>query len=244
MQTGIETRLKNLSFLSLLGVLAAGILVDITLSPGTLLTDLPEVAFPLGILCGFLLFAYMLRSRTEGNQLSKRVGQFGWVGALVGGIIGVWLATRQLSLGIPFTQSIGEVLTVLDIGIAAGALVGVTLATTHQQYSQQGDDRGRVLAESTWTNRPEPDPILVEIVEQIAEIEGVDPLEIEPLEAYINTDLFEVVRDGSTRPWQVLFHTDEYEIRVNSQGTVTVYDNQKSVEKQVRTPSVKVDRWS
>ena len=243
MHTGRKRRVKNLGFLSLVGTLAAGVLVDIALSPGTILKDIPEVAFPLGILSGFLLFAFLMRSHSDGHQFRKRVGQFGWIGAIVGGILGIWLATRQLSIGIPFIQAYDEVLTALDIGIATGALVGVSIATTHQHDSQQDDDRERVLVESTWTNRPEPDPILVEIVEQIAELEGIGQLEMEPLYTHINPDVFEDIRDGSTGPWQVLFYTDKYEIRVNSQGTVTVYDIRRPDREPVMAPTAQSMLW-
>jgi hypothetical protein len=235
----IRPRLKKFSFLSLVGVLVAGILADFLLSPGPILTDIPGSGFPLGILIGFLVFAYVTRFRSKNDRLENRVGQFGWLGALMGGTIGVWLIVQQLSLGLPITPVHDVALTALDIGILAGALVGITTATTHRGASESASERGRVLAESTWTNRPEPDPILVEIVTQIAELEGADPLEVEPLTSYINPDVFSVIREGSHRSWQVLFYTDKYEIRVSSQGTVTVYDVQGDREDATMAPSVR-----
>lgn len=238
MQMGIPPRLKDFSFLSLMGVLVAGILADFILSPGPILTDIPEAGFPLGILIGFLVFAYITRFQRKRERLEKRAGQFGWFGALLGGTIGAWLIIQQLFLGVPIPQVHDVALTALDIGILAGALVGITTATTQRGAPELTSERERILAESTWTNRPEPNPILVEIVTQIAELKRADPLEMEPLTSHINPDVFSAIRDGSHRSWQVLFYTDEYEIRVNSQGTVTVYDIHKYHEDATTALSV------
>ena len=242
MPTGIKPRLGDIGFLSLVTVLATGILVDLIISPRSILAEIPEITFPLGLLLGFLFFASLLRVHNGSEHYKKRVGQFGWAGALIGGSIGGWLAIHQLALGIPFAQFYHEALTALDIGIAGGALIGVFVAATYHDGSQWDADRGRVLAESTWTTRPEPDPILVELVEQIAELEGIDPLEMEPLATQLNPEVFEAIRDGNQGQWQARFYTDKYEIRVNSQGTVTVYDAQRPDEERVSAPAVRAIR--
>jgi hypothetical protein len=62
------------------------------------------------------------------------------------------------------------------------------------------------------------------IVEALAELEGVDPLELEPLNNYINPDVFTQLQMNEDSQWQLLFYADTYEVRVSSLGTVTVYE--------------------
>ncbi|SDR00291.1 hypothetical protein SAMN05216278_3211 [Halopelagius longus] len=95
--------------------------------------------------------------------------------------------------------------------------------TVRPRTFERDADRERVLAETTWTNRTGPDPIVETIVETIAEIEAVDPLEIGPLYDHIDPDIVADLRSQNDSQWQLLFYTDDYEIRVNSQGTVTIY---------------------
>lgn len=239
MQNRVSSYVREAGFPSLLGVSIAGVLVYFPLSRGTVLADVSEIALPLGIVAGFLVSASLIRFHEDRERLEKRFAQYGWMGAFVGGIIGAWLAVLQLSQGSPIGQAFDEVLTVLDIGIGAGAFVGMVIATTRPSPPRREDRREHVLAESTWTNRPGPNPIAVEIVEQIADLQEVDPLDMEPLSAHIDLDVFRDIRAGDGSHWQVLFHTDEYEIRVSSHGTVTVYDGQRTGEGPEMASSVR-----
>lgn len=59
--------------------------------------------------------------------------------------------------------------------------------------------------------------------ETLAEVEGVEPHELEPtLHDHVDRDVFEILTEHDGSPWQLLFYTDEYEVRVGSFGTVTV----------------------
>lgn len=71
MQMGIRSRLNDPSLVPLKGVLVAGMLADVTLSPGPVLTDIPDVGFPLGILIGLLVFAYLTRFHNTIEQLEN-----------------------------------------------------------------------------------------------------------------------------------------------------------------------------
>lgn len=230
-------------FSSLLSVLVAGVLLYFVLSPGTFIADAPEIAVPLGVLSAFVVVVYLLRSRGIGERLETRVCQFGLLGAFVGSIVGSWSVIHQLSHGLPIVPVYHEVLTALDVGILAGVLVGFSTGTIERGPPRRGDERERVLAESTWTNRPDPNPILGEIVEQTAGLEGTSPLQLEPLSAHIDPDVFSEIRDSAGAPWQVLFHTDKYEIRVSSHGTVTVYDVHGTDDGPVTASDALPIRW-
>ena len=237
-----STGLRGLSFLSLLALLAAGMLIEVTLNPGPFLADIPEIAFPLGVLSGFLVFAYLVRSQGD-ERFENRVGRFGWFGAIVGGVIGIWLLSRPLSFGWQIDQSFDVVKTAVDVGILAGGLVGASTVMFAGTNAVRGDDRRRILSESTWTNRPEPDSIPVEVATQLAELEGSDPLETEPLATYVNPDVFSELRASGGGPWQFRFYTDEYEVRVTSQGTVTVYDGPRDARASDVVTAADITRW-
>jgi hypothetical protein len=225
----------NPRFLLLLGVSAAGPLLYFFVSPGTFLTDIPEIGLMLGIVGGFFVVASLIRFHEDRDLLEKQMCEFGWIGAIVGGLIGAGLATYSLAEGYSIISIFEETTIVLQIGIVAGSLAGIVFSTAEAGSAQRGGERDHLLAESTWTNQPEPNPIVVEIVERIAELDGKEPLEMEPLSAHISVDVFEKLRAKGDSTWQVVFHTDKYEIRVNSYGTVTVYDNKQAVERRLTT---------
>lgn len=82
------------------------------------------------------------------------------------------------------------------------------------------------MAESTWTKQAGSYPIVTELVEQLSAITDADPLDGEPLATSINPAVFRELRTGGDSPWQLRFQTARYEVRVNSHGTITVYDDQ------------------
>lgn len=226
MDTRVSSHDQEAHFLALLAVLVVGVLLYFPVSPGTYLMDVPEIVLPLGTVGGMIVFAYLIQVHFDSNSLEKQVGAFGWLGAVIGGIAGSWLATQQLSKGLVFSHVYYEVLTALSVGIGVGIVVGVATASTQRRGSQYEADRESVVAETTWTNRSGSNPILTALVEQLSDLKGADPNDLEPLSPHINIDIFEDIRAGGASPWQVLFYTPEYEIRVNSHGTITVYDIQ------------------
>jgi hypothetical protein len=208
----------------LLGVLIGGILVFLHVSPLPILTSVSRIVLPLGVLLGLVLILVQSRYVTRIDLNLELIAKNGWMGVFVSGFVGAWLVAQTVARGASIIPVCDEVLTVISLGMGAGVIIGgfpaiVNLGTPDPETNQRP-----VLAESTWTHRSGPDPILVEVVEQIADLDGVEPCELEPLGAYIDPDVFSRLqaRGGST--WQVLFHTDRYEVRVNSHGTVSVYD--------------------
>lgn len=218
------------AFVVLLAVLVVGELLYISVSPDAFLVDVKEVLLPVGITGGLFVVAYLLWVHGDRRGLDPQVIRFGWLGALVGGTAGVWLVIHELPVGLAFDLIYGDALTVLSIGIAVGTLAGVAAASARLSGSQREPARASVLAESTWTNRSGADPIVAELVEQLSDLTDADPLEMVPLSTYIEPEVFRHLRAGGDSPWQLRFFTSEYEVRVNSHGTITVSDVQKPAE--------------
>lgn len=216
--------------LLLLSLLVVGVLLYFPVSPGPYLADTPEVLLPLGIVGGLCGFVYVMRFHWDGERFNKRSAYFGWLGAAAGGIAGLWLTIHHLPMGFSFSQVYSDGLTVLSLGTAVGTIGGFLNASVDQRAPHHHVDRDSIVAESTWTKRSGSNPILTEIVEQLSALEESDPLEIEPVGSYFNVDIFEEIRSEDGSPWQVLFYTSEYEIRVSSHGTITVYDVQRTDE--------------
>lgn len=91
-----------------------------------------------------------------------------------------------------------------------GVFAGTLVLRTHS--STDHTDRDRLLAETVWTNNGQPNPILTAITTQIAELEGVDPLELEPLYNHIDPKLFIELQTQEDSHWQLLFYRGAYEI--------------------------------
>jgi hypothetical protein len=66
--------------------------------------------------------------------------------------------------------------------------------------------------------------ILGEIVKQITDLKGVDPLAMAPISEYINPDVLADLTDRTEIEWQLAFQIENYEVHVSSHGTVTVYE--------------------
>lgn len=223
MQIRQRSRRRGIPLFVLVGLLLAGILLHFPLSPERGLMDVVDIGLPLSIVGVLLVSVFLIQFHDASDLLRSRCGRFGCLGALVGGLIGIWLASYHLSHGMPITHTYDEVLTVLSIGSVAGALVGISTAFNQWGVSSHQNEREYVVAESTWTNRSGPNPIAMELIEQLADLEQVDPVDLEPLAHYVDVDTFPKLRAAGGRPWQVCFYTDDYEIRVSSHGTITVY---------------------
>lgn len=198
------------------------------LSRGSMLTDVPEVMFPLAVALGIALYSVrLLRAEYDADRID-RIAAHGWTGAITTALC-IWLLSQQLRPDLAFSLLLDEALTVLSLGSGIAVFFGANVV--HDQRSENPaprsesrTDRDRVLAETVWTNDSLPDPILTAVTTQLAELEGVDPLELEPLYEHVDPGVFSELKAQDDSHWQLLFYTDEYEVRVSSQGTVTIYE--------------------
>ncbi|MFH5802170.1 HalOD1 output domain-containing protein [Haladaptatus sp. CMAA 1911] len=118
-------------------------------------------------------------------------------------------------------------ITGISIGIAGGILVGqYSLQTIQRAESVEAFEprHNRVVTESTWTHQSHPNPILAEIVTQIADLKDTDPLSITPISEYIDPDVLAKLTEETETEWQIAFQIENYEVHVSSHGTVTVYE--------------------
>lgn len=211
-----ETHLLALSTL-----ITIACLMFISATPGPQLFQIPEVIVPLGVSIGLSLYTVRLQRRNRRFDRADPTLWYVWAGAVASGAIGAFWMGLHLYYGLPIDVLPDKILTVLSGGLAAGVAIGRSAATGRRTAHQT--DRVRVLAETSWTNRSGSTPVLEAVVETLAELEGVDPIELEPLYESIDPDVFVDLRAQDDSQWQLRFHVDEYEVRVNGHGTVTVY---------------------
>lgn len=205
----------------LAGLLVAFSVAFFPLSRGSIRADLPQVILPLGVSLGIALYSIRLLQADYDVERVRRIAVFGWAGVFIASV-GFWLLSQQLLRESPVALLFDEALTVLSVGSGIGVVVGAH--AVHEYHSESPPDRARVLTETVWTSEPGPNPVLTAVTTQMAELEGVDPRELEPLYEHINPDVFAELQAQGDSQWQLLFYTDDYEIRVSGQGTVTIYD--------------------
>lgn len=213
-------RLRHpLPFLSVLLVVLS--LLFFPLSRGSIIADIPEVVVPLGVSLAIALYSVWLLQTEYDVDRIKQIAVYGWVGAIVASV-GIWVLSQQLQPDLSITLLLDEALTTVSVGTGTAVVLGAR--TIHGYRSEDRSDRDHVVAETVWTTEPRPNPILTAVTTQIAELEGVDPLELDPLYDHIDPDVFAGLRTKDGSQWQLRFYTDDYEIRVSGQGTVTLYD--------------------
>lgn len=218
---------RPLEFLA--GLLALLSVAYFPLSRGSILSDVPEIAIPLGISIGIAgCSAWLLRKEHQAERI-KWMAVFGWAGATVTSF-GVWWFVQELQRELALAALFDETLTVVSIGSSIGLVIGGTVAQNRHSSGEivsnqhlVEPDRGRLLAETMWTSEPEPNPILTAIARQLAAIEGDYPVELGPLCEKIGPEPLAELQAVENTQWQLLFYVDEYEIRVSSYGSVTVY---------------------
>ena len=113
-----------------------------------------------------------------------------------------------------------------SLGVFRSARVIHDCATDHGENTSvhvTDRDRHRLLAETVWTNEPRQEPIVAVVAEQLAETEGVESQEQDPLYEHVDPGVVAKFRTQDDSQWQPPY-TDEYEVRVSSHGTVTIYD--------------------
>jgi hypothetical protein len=221
-------RPRNPGLLSLVVLIVVGVGLYIPVSPGPYQSDLTETFLPLTIAAVLLAVIGFIWMDDDRFTLDDRLVAFGWLGALIGGIVGLWLAIEQLLIGSSFAHVYGDSLSILSIGSMAGVLVGAGIATiaSDRASPDQALSPESVVTESTWTNRSGPSPITTELVEQLSDIDGVESFDVEPLHRAIDPEVFRMLRVSGDSPWQLLFYASGYPVRVSSHGTITVGDDQ------------------
>lgn len=212
--------------LGLSGLVAILCLYSVWDTPGPR-TEIPEVIIPLGIALGLGLYTVSLQRRNCTSERLERMAKHAWAGALVSALIGGSWMGLHLYYGLPIDVLPDKILTLLSVGIVTGVLTGRSAGSDLQieSYHQTTPPapRLRVLAETTWTDRSGPTPILTAIVELLMELEEVDPLDLDALYEHVDPEIFATLRAQDGSPWQFLVFTDAYEIRICSYGTVTIY---------------------
>lgn len=208
----------------LIGAMILASLVYIQIQHRPLLFEISVSIIPFGIAIFLAVFFTHQLQRASNSGRIKQIAKFTWGGALISAAISAWWIILVVYWGLPIAGVEGQILTVVSAGIGAGTAVGIG-GSRHQQSEQLGE-RDRLLGETTWINRSSPNPILEAVTEQIAEVEGTEPTEIDPLYDHIDATVFTHLKSQDGSPWQLMFYTDEYEIRVASHGTVTVYENE------------------
>ena len=212
---------QTLTLRNLAGLVLLASVVYFPFSAGPVVDDLVEILVPLAV--GVVLAVYTVRSRRGEYEAddAERIATYGWAGVGVGFVSAGWFI-HQLYEELSVAPLVDEALTVVSVGCGIGVFAGSHLG--HERESDSERDRGRLLAETAWTNEPGPNPILPTVVTQLAELEDCDPFELEPMYAHVDPNVFADLQGRSEAPWQLRFYRDGYEIRVSSQGTVTIYD--------------------
>jgi hypothetical protein len=216
---GRSIRLED-PILLLAGLIVASSVAFIPLTEGPILADLPLIGIPLGVSIGIALYSVLLLQEEYEVEQIRHIALFGLVGAIVAAA-SIWELSQGVQISLFTTMLLDDALTAVSIGNGAGVLLGAQAIP--KRHSEKQSDRDRILTETVWTNESGPNPILTTITTQIAELEDVDPLALEPLYEHVNPDVFAKLRAQDNSQWQLLFYTDNYEIRVSSQGTVTIY---------------------
>lgn len=215
------TRWEN-HLLGLSSLVAVISLICIPYTPGPKLINVPEVIIPLGLSLALSLYTVRLQWRNQQPSQVKPMVKYGWAGALVSAVIGGSWTALHLHYGLPIDVLPDKILTILSVGIVAGVFIG---RGTSGQQNDRPTDGVHIVSETSWTNRSEPSPIVGAIIDAIVELEGADPLDLEPLYHDMDPDVLSALRSQDDSQWQLLFQTAEYEVRVSSHGTVTVYSD-------------------
>jgi len=241
----------HLLLFSLATTIAA--LAYVPFSPGPLLMDALAVLVPLGVSLGLGLFTLRAQRGELHADETHLVVVYGWAGTFVSATIsGLMIALHHLN-DVPLGGVVDQLLIVVSVGLGGGVVVGYAVLQNRGGEVPQrragrpspstDRDREDVLLETTWTTHTGPKPILTATVEALAAHEDVDPLELPPLSNAINPAVFAALRETENSRWQLTFYTDEYEVRVSSLGTITVFSADPSTARPAG-PTVNLDEES
>jgi len=202
------------------GLIAVGCLGYLWSDPRPL--SIPQVALPLAV--SLVLGGYAVRL-TLRNDLCKKalfMARYGWIGALFAVAIGVGELALYRFTGLSVRIFPDMILTFLSIGLVTGVVTARALPDTRRET--ESPDREQVLAETIWTGRSASSPIVSAIVDALAEVEGVESTDLDPIYTHVEPSVFDTLNTTEASPWQFTFQTEDYVVRVSSAGTVTVYD--------------------
>lgn len=180
----------------------------------------PEVILPFGISLALVAYTVRLKQQDRPFDQSELMVKYGLAGILCSLVIGGGEVLLHLFSGLPIGMFPDQILSFMSIGVVTGALSGRTVSI---HRNPQNTNRDRILSETSWARQPGQTPISNAIVEALMEIEGSDPNELEPLYTHVDPETIAELRSHDGSPWQFTFFTDDYEIRISSHGTVTVY---------------------
>lgn len=204
------------------GMLAVACLCYVLVDRGSLLTDACEVAVPATVSLVGVVFGVRLRRAGCDYRRIRRMVAWSWLGLAASALAGGWLVAVDLTLGLPVVGIGDHLLTLLSFGSGAGLVVGRHRGAGGD--ARRGRAGTRVLAETTWVWNGDEESITVAVAETLAEVEGVDPTELDfALYEYVDPDVFDRLGNRET-PWQLSFRVDGREVSVSSYGTVTVFD--------------------
>lgn len=204
-------------------------------TPGPRHLETPEAVVPMLIAFGLALFAVRLRKLEYGPVQTRRIVRDGGVGALVAAVISGWWVGLHLYTSTPVVGLTDQILTVVSGGLGAGVLVG--RSAIDDAPSAEPPRGRRVVAETSWTNRSGPTPVLAAVVETLAELEDVEQTELDPVYEHADPEVLATLRRQDDTQWRYLLHTGRYEVGVSSAGTVTVYEAPETSEEPVTRPS-------
>lgn len=207
--------------LDLSGVIAIACVMFIWLNSDPVGESIPEVIVPLGISLGLGGYTHHLKQQPSVSNQAQSMAKYGWAGTVLSGAIGGFWLALHVSFGLPTDVLPDKILTVVSLCVAGGVLVGRSL--TLGQQCAPATNRNRVVAETNWAERSGSTPVMTAIIEVMSEGRQVDPLDLDPLYTYIDPEILSRLQSRTDVPCQFSFYTDEYEIRVSSHGTVTVY---------------------
>lgn len=212
----------------LIGLLLGSSIAYVPLSHGSVIADVPEVVLPFALSLGLIAWTVRHRRQTRGTGRIERMARYGWAGALLSAAVGlVWIAL-YLHYGLSVGGLSDQLLTVLSVGVAGGVLVGSHV--TREQRADGRIDRDRVLAQAAWTDRDGSNPISLTVVEQLVELEGVEPADLSPLYEYVDPAVLAGLQSRTDAPWRLTLSIEGYEVVVASHGTVTVYEGRSTGE--------------
>ncbi|PSQ08436.1 hypothetical protein BRC97_00795 [Halobacteriales archaeon QS_6_71_20] len=229
----------HLRFHLLVGSLAVASLAYVLFDAGTAVSDAAEILVPVTVSGALVLLAVRISDERAAPGRVDRIVTYGWVGAAVAGSVAASWAFLRLLRQVPVGPHADRLLTVVSLGIGVGVAVGAVSSEGTESEDpvpsrrdadrrpgpgterERRTDRSGLLTESTWTERAGPDPAVGAVVDVLAELDGVDPLELDPLYESVDLEALSLLRERDGAQWQLVFYVDDYEIRVGSQGTVT-----------------------
>jgi hypothetical protein len=176
---------------------------------------------PFGVAIALGIYTAWLKRQPSTHAQPQGIVKYGWAGALLSGAIGIVELLIYMSAGLSVSAFPDKILTFVSIGVITGIVAGQ--AITSFRLDNQVAEREQMVFETSWTQQSGPTPIVMSIIEAITAVEEKEHTAIDPLYDHIDTDVFTTLRSHDGSPWQFTLYTDDYEIRVSSHGTVTVY---------------------